>query len=224
MNASRVSLAVALLVAAGGCQNADLLRPETPPESASRGFTPIGGDERAPLTNDTAMRRMEGVRQLDGQPRLDAIDSFLAEFPEARFIADLHQLGGEAELALHRADRAAEAFERALVLTRTDLLGIPLETQLPVQVATARLAAGDEAGALVLLARLSVVEETPQVQQALAYAWGSASTSASYEDWLAQLRDEHLVRAPRFSLPGLQGEDVSLQPAPATIINFWSPT
>lgn len=214
----------ALAVVLAGCQNADLLRPEARQESAARGFTPIGGPERAPLTNDVAMRRMEEIRAAAGQARLDLVETFLGEFAEARFIADLHQLAGEAELGVHRPDRAAEAFDRALVLTRTDLLGVPLEPQLPLQVATAKLASGDRQGALPLLARLSAVEESTQLQQALAWAWGESGSGASYEEWLESVRADYLVRAPRFSLPGLDGEQVALEPAPATIINFWSPT
>lgn len=223
MPRSRI-VGLALLGALVGCQNADLLRPEVRQESSTRGFTPIGEAARSPLTNDTAMRRMEAIREAAGEERLGLIDGFLAEFPEARYIADLHQLGGEAELAANRPDRAAESFDRALVLTRTDLLGIPLETELPVQVATAKLAAGDRDAALLLLAKLSVVDESPRVQQALAWAWGSAGTSISYEEWLAELRAAHLVQAPRFTLPELRGGEVALEPAPATIINFWSPT
>lgn len=213
-----------VLLAAAGCQNADLLRPEASEETGTRGFTPIGAAERAPLTNDIARRRLDEIRGSTGQDRLDRVESFLAEFPEARFIPELHRLAGEAELAADRPGRAADAFDRALVLARTDVLGVPLETELPVQVATARLAAGDIDAALSLLVRVSVVEDSPRVQQAMAWAWGSAATGAPFDEWVAGVRDRYLVRAPVFNLPGLRGGAIALEPAPATIINFWSPT
>lgn len=219
-----IAAATLSLLTAVGCQNADLLRPPVQKESEERGFTPIGAAERAPLTNDVAIRRLGEIRDAAGQDRLDRVETFLIEFPEARYIPELHQLGGAAELAVGRPDRAAEAFERALVLTRTDLLGVPLETELPVQVATAKQAAGDSAGALPLLARVSVVEESPRVQQALAWAWGESATADTFDAWLTGVRDAYLIRAPTFTLPGLQGEAVTLSPAPATIVNFWSPT
>jgi hypothetical protein len=207
-----------------GCQNWDLKRPAESTTGAD-GFTRIGEDPTR-LTNDVAIRRVEGIGAAQGQERLDLIEEFLSDFPQARFIPAVHRLAGEAKLAENRPAEAADDFERALVLTRTDVLGMPLETEIPYQLAMAKLTAGDTDAGLSWLVRTSVVDDSPRVDQALRWAWGEAGSSLDFEVWLAELRDPLLVRAPSFSLPGLLQSQVDLESSlgGATIINFWSPT
>lgn len=219
-----VQLAVVFVVlGAAGCQNWDMLEPE--PEPAGRTFTRLGDDGPEPLTNAVAIRRVEQIKKAIGQARLELVESFIEEFPEARFIPEVHQLRGEGHLAVGAPAEASEAFERALVLTRTDLLGIPLESELPLQLGMAMLSAGRTEEGLGWLARASVVDHSGQMDQALHWAH-SQQTGDEFDPWLAALRGDWLVEAPAFTLPGLLTETVDLERdrGKATLINFWSPT
>lgn len=218
--------ALALAAAAGtGCQNWDLKRPqESAP--ASRSFTPIGEEAPGPLTSDVAMRRLEGIERAAAQERLALVASFMDEFREARLIPQVHRLAGEAHLEVGQPVEAADAFERALVLTRTDVLGIPLDTALPLQLAMARFSAGQAEQGTQWLARTSIADRGPNVMQALRWAHAEQVPSEPLDDWLRKIREPLLQPAPAFTLPGLQQERVSLAQArgTATLINFWSPT
>lgn len=218
-------LAIPLLILVlSACQNWDLRRP---PErmTGADGFTRIGEDSDR-LTNDVAIERVAAIEAAHGQERLDLIAAFLEDFPQARFIASVHRLAGEAELAVDRPAEAALNFERALALTRTDVLGMPLEPEIPYQLAMSKLLAGETDDGLAWLARTSIIDPSERTEQALRWAWGEAGGIPDYDTWLRQLREPLLVRAPSFALPGLLSDQVDLESAlrGATLINFWSPT
>lgn len=219
----RIAIPLLVLVLAG-CQNWDLKRPPERTTGAD-GFTRIGEDANR-LTNDVAIERVAAIREARGQERLDLISTFLEEFPQARFIPDVHRLAGEASMAVDQPGEAAQSFERALVLTRTDVLGMPLEPEIPYQLAMAKILAGETAEGHAWLARTSVIDNSERTEQALRWAWGESGSDLDYATWLRELREPLLVRAPSFALPGLLTEQVDLESAlgGATLINFWSPT
>lgn len=228
-SAAAATLVVALLssVLSAGCQNWDLKRPEQPSESdaAGRSFTPLSG-ERTPLTSDVAWRRLDAIEAAAGERRLELVDRFFEEFPEARRLPQVHRLAGESHLSLGRAESAAAAFERAVVLTRTDLLGVPLETELPLQLGMARIQAGQVDDGIEWLARVSIADHGPRVRQALLWAHAEHAADRPFDEWLASWHERLYTTAPGFSLPGLQQERVDLEQmrGKATLINFWSPT
>lgn len=214
-------------LAAAGCQNWDLKRPDAPAAGdADRSFTPLGEDTRSPLTSDVAWRRLDAIEAASGERRVELVETFLGEFPEARRIARVHRLAGEAWLATEQPGRAADAFERALVLTRTDVLGLPLETDLPLQLGMARLQAGQIEDGIEWLVRTGLADHGPRVQQALRWAHAEHGAEQPFAVWLEERRQPLLTGAPEFSLPGLQQERVALAEVrgKATLINFWSPT
>ena len=220
---SRIAIIVVLVLAAAGCQNWDLLEPEET-GSSSRTFTRLDGDEPQQLTNAVAIRRVREIEQATGAERVELIDEFVEAFPTARMIPQVHRLRGEALLTEAKNPEAAGSFERALVLTRTDLLGMPLESDLPLQLGMALLSAGDSEG-LRWLGRVSLVDHSEQVQQSLRWAHAQEA-NVGFDEWLADLRAEWMVEAPGFDLPGLLSDTVSYSEVRgrATLINFWSPT
>lgn len=218
-------LLVAVLVV--GCtQNWDLLEPEEDGAGGARTFTPIGEEGPGPLTGPVARQRLDEIQAASGEERLELIDGFLGAFQEARLIPQVHRAAGEAHLAAGRAAEAADSFERALMLTRTDLLGLPLEMELPLQLAMAALTAGDRERGLAWLARTTIAESGGGVQQAVAWAHAEVAPGVPVADWVAEIREGVLPRAPTFELPGFQSESVTVPDAEskATLINFWSPT
>ncbi len=216
---------MSVLAFAACTQNWDMLEPEESGAVADeRAFTRLDGAPE-PLTNEIAIERVQAIRGAVGAERVALTESFLQEFPEARRIGEVHRLAGEGHLTAGSAEAAAEAFERALVMTRTDLLGVPLEPALPLQLAMARLSAGHVDAGLEWLARTSVIDHSDRVLQSLRWAhsqYGVGELAA----WLVGLRDAVLTRAPRFTLPGLDADRVGFDPAArrVTLINFWSPT
>ncbi len=219
-------LAIAVILVSA-CQNWDLMRPDEAGGEADRAFTRLGSESRVPLTNALALRRVERITAARGAERLQLAERFFEEFPEARMFGLVHELVGEAHLAADSHEEAAVAFERALTLTRTDLLGIPIESTLPLQLGLAMASAGDLAGGATMLLRASVADRTERLEQALRWAYSNeVSAAASFDDWLQRGRDRVAVIAPEFSLPGLQQAQVDLRPVQnaATLLNFWSPT
>jgi len=214
-------------IAASACQNWDLMRPEVADGPADRAFTRLGPESRVPLTNAVALRRVERIAALTGSERLQLIASFLGEFPEAKMFGRVHELEGEAHLSIGAHEEAVDAFAQALALTRTDLLGIPIESSLPLQLGLAMASAGDLAGGSTMLLRASVADRGEPLDRALRWAYSNDSSNvASFEEWLRQGRDRVAVTAPGFSLPGLQQPEIALGSAlgGATLLNFWSPT
>ncbi len=214
-------------IVVSACQNWDLMRPLDTDGEAGRAFTRLGSASRVPLTNAVALRRLERIAAVNGRERLELVEGFLDEFPEARMFSRVHELRGEAHLAVGDNEEAASAFERALMLTRTDLLGIPIESSLPLQLGLAMASAGDLAGGITMLLRASVADRSEQLDQALRWAYSiDSSSAASFEEWFRQGRDLVALTAPDFSLPGLQQPEVELRSAlhGATLLNFWSPT
>ena len=217
----------ALALASVGCtQNWDLLAPEERAADPARSFTPIGGDRAQPLTGDEARSRLAAILEAEGEERLALVERFLADFREARLIPEVHRAAAEAHLAAGRPAEAADAFERALVVTRTDVLGLPLDTELPLQLAMSALAAGDTGRGLTWLARTTVADEGPRVRQSLAWAHAEVAPERPLEAWLEEIREPVLMPAPRFELPGFQVDSVAVPDSrsKATLINFWSPT
>lgn len=222
-----LSIVALLLLGAVGCtQNWDLLEPGARNEEAARSFTPLGGDGPPPLTGDEARARLAAILEASGEERLARATAFLDEFREARLIPEVHRAAAEAHLAAGRPREAADAFERALVVTRADLLGLPLDTELPLQLAMSALAAGDLERGLTWLARTTLADGGPRVQQSLAWTHAELAPERPFDEWLEEIRGAVLTAAPRFQLPGFQTESVAV-PDPtskATLINFWSPT
>ncbi len=223
----RLILFALAAIAVSACQNWDLLRPMDADGEAGRAFTRLGPASRVPLTNAVALRRLERIAAVNGGERLELVEGFLDEFPEARMFGRVHELRGEAHLAVGDHEAAAGAFERALMLTRTDLLGIPIESSLPLQLGLAMASSGNLAGGATMLLRASVADHGERLDRALRWAYSTDSSSAaSFEEWLQRGRDRVALTAPDFSLPGLQQPKVELRSAldGATLLNFWSPT
>ena len=211
-------------LAMGACQNWDLLRPSET-SADGRSFTRLEDSEPRALTNAVALERIQEIQAAEGRARLELVDAFFGQFPRARMIGEVHRLAGEAHLALGDTAAAAEAFERALLLTRTDLLGLPLEIDLPLQVAMTQLAAGRTDEGLRWLARVSMVDAGERTQQALHWAHAQYG-EGPFERWVDELTASARVAAPGFELPGLQKPTLALpaDAGEATLINFWSPT
>ncbi len=221
-----IPLALAAIVVSG-CQNWDLMRPTEVGEEDDRAFTRLGPASRVPLTNAVALRRVERIAAVNGVERLELVERFLDEFPEATMFGRVHELKGEAHLAAGAHEEAAGSFERALTLTRTDLLGIPIESSLPLQLGLAMASAGDLQGGATMLLRASVADRSERLVQALRWAYSNDSRgAASFDEWFSQGLDRVALTAPDFSLPGLQQPVVDLGSSlnGATLLNFWSPT
>lgn len=214
-------------IAVSACQNWDLMRPQSADVEADRAFTRLGSESRVPLTNAVALRRVERIAAVTGNERLELVESFFNEFPEAKMFGRVHELTGEAHLVTGAHEAAVDAFALALSLTRTDLLGIPIESSLPLQLGLAMASAGDLAGGVTMLLRARVADRGERVDQALRWAYANdAPGVASFEQWLQQGSDRVALVAPEFSLPGLQEPELDLGSAlgGATLLNFWSPT
>jgi len=223
---SAIAAVASSLLLVAGCQNWDLKRPEQ--KTPARAFTRIedGQPQPQPLTNEVALGRLEAIEQADAEDRIQLVKDFFADFPRARLIPQVHQLEGEAYVAQGMPDQAADAFQRALALTRTDVLGLPLEPDLPLQLGMARISAGQYEEGLEWLVRTSIADRSDRVRQALSWAHAQQPNAALFADWLREQRDRFRVSAPGFTLPALAGGTMSLEPGAgkATLLNFWSPT
>ena len=62
---------------------------------------------------------------------------------------------------------ASDAYERALVLTRADITGLPLSTELPLQLALTRLSSGDIESGVDWLLRVSIADRSDRVVEGL---------------------------------------------------------
>jgi hypothetical protein len=214
-----------------GCQNADLLKPakRTPAatdESGERAFTRIGEEAPGPLTSEVAYDWFDRIRAVEGQERLDLIDQFLDSFPAAQRLPLVHQMQGDALAAEQRLAEASDAYERALVLTRTDITGLPLDTELPLQLALTRLASGDVPSGTDWLLRVSIADRGTRVSEGLRWSFSTDRDGAgSFAEWEAEGRAAVAPSAPTFSLPGLLVSEVGLERGhTVTLVNFWSPT
>lgn len=253
------ALVAAALVAAG-CQGMD--RVERPPEVAAgddeavgaaadratrlrRGgdVSTLGEADGSPgrLTVAVATRRLAEIESVRGQERLERIDALVDAYPRAEGLSRLWVLAGEAQQDLERHDRAAEAFERAVALTGTDLLGLPHEPDLAYRVGWARFQAGDRQRGLDWLVRTTFISAHPRVEQALRFfraergrqeqearAGGDPSGTGieDFDAWLRRQRAELAVAAPDFELPGFQRDTFrsSELPGRVRVVNFWTPT
>jgi hypothetical protein len=222
-----------LLLVAGmllaGCQNADLLKPAEPAGSTATGersFTRLGEDDPGPLTSELAYQWLDRIREASGPQRLALIDEFLADFPAGRRIAVVHEMRGDALAAEQQLAEASASYERALMLTRTDITGLPLDTELPVQLALTRLSSGDIVGGVDWLLRTSIADRSDRVIEGLRWGWSSNfREQGTFEDWTRRRRESIAPTPPRFVLPGLLESEVVLEPgAGVTLVNFWSPT
>lgn len=215
-------------LAMAGCQNADLLKPASQAIAApgDRAFTRIGEENPGPLTSEVAYDWFDRIREVDGQARLDRIEEFLVAFPEGRRLAVVHQMQADALAAEHRLGEAADAYERALVLTRSDITGLPLSTELPLQLGLTRLSSGDVAGGVDWLLRVSIADRGDRVTEGLRWAFSTHfGGGGSFEAWQTSRRAALAPPAPAFRLPGLLEAEVGLDPGVAvTLVNFWSPT
>jgi len=215
-------------LALAGCQNADLLKPARQPttESGERAFTRIGEEDPGPLTSEVAYDWFDRIREVDGQARLDRIEEFLVAFPEGRRLAVVHEMRADTLAAERRLAEAADAYERALVLTRADITGLPLSTELPLQLALTRLSSGDIESGVDWLLRVSIADRSDRVVEGLRWAFATHfAAEGPFEAWRSSRFAALAPRAPAFRLPGLLEEYVSLEPGAAvTLVNFWSPT
>jgi len=211
-----------------GCQNADLLKPASKApaaESGERNFTTLGEEAPGPLTSEVAYEWFDRIRAVEGQARLDLIDEFLVVFPAARRIALVHQMQGDALAAEQQLAEASAAYERALALTRTDITGLPLDTELPLQLALTRLGAGDIPSATDWLLRVGIADRE-SVTEGLRWAFSTETDRAvTFDEWQESGRAAVAPQAPNFALPGLLEAEVALAAdTGVTLINFWSPT
>ncbi|NKB88892.1 MAG: hypothetical protein GKS06_11800 [Acidobacteria bacterium] len=229
----RTAACVVMVLALAACRNADLLKPESERAAAAtsdgadeRAFTRIGEEDPGPLTSEVAYDWFDRIGEAGGQERLGLIDEFLEAFPEAGRIAVVHEMQAEALAAEQRLGEASEAYERALVLTRTDITGMPLSTELPLQLARTRLSSGAVDSGIDWLLRTSIADQSDGVMLALQWAYAThASGDDPFDGWWYNGIADVAPGAPTFRLPGLLTEDVGVAPdAGLTLVNFWSPT
>ncbi len=211
-----------------GCQNADLLKPASreTTESAARAFTRIGEEDPGPLTSEVAYDWFDRIREVEGQARLDRLDEFLVAFPEGRRLAVVHEMRADVLAGEQRLGEAADAYERALVLTRADITGLPLSTELPLQLALTRLSSGDIDAGVDWLLRVSIADRSDRVSEGLRWAFATHfGGGVSFAAWRSARFAAIAPRPPTFRLPGLLEEYIGLDPGAAvTLVNFWSPT
>ncbi len=215
-------------LALAGCQNADLLKPASreTAESAERAFTRIGEEDPGPLTSAVAYDWFDRIREVKGQARLDMIDEFLVTFPEGRRLAVVHEMRADVLAGEQRLGEAADAYERALVLTRADITGLPLSTELPLKMALTRLSSGDIDTGVDWLLRVSIADRSDRVSEGLRWAFATHfGGGGSFAAWQNARFAALAPRPPAFRLPGLLEEYAGLDPGAAvTLVNFWSPT
>ena len=171
----RLAAFVVLVLALAGCQNADLFKPERTPEptAGERAFTRLEEEAPGPLTSEIAYEWLDRIREAEGTERLELVGQFLEAFPEARTIAVVHEMQADALAAEDRPAEAAEAYERALVLTRTDITGMPLTTELPLQLALTHLTAGAVPDGTEWLFRTNIADRSERMDQALRWVWST---------------------------------------------------
>ena len=235
---------LALAVVLAGCQNADLLRPQEVelPDQDTRSTefrdtegrldAESGGGAAGRLTADVAQARMRAILASSGAERLRLVEALFLEYPETAGSAELHRLAGEARLALGDHVAAAAALQRVISLLPTDVIGLPMNAALPYQLGLANWLSGNHVAGAEWLVHASVVDSSPQLQEALRWAYVEQAEPTSPtagveggESWRRQQLDKFLVAAPEFELPGLQVETVALVPGEGvTLLNFWSPT
>jgi hypothetical protein len=229
MTLSRNLLPVLAALTVAGCQNADLLKPagqQVTEPGEERAFTRIGEDDPGPLTSELAYDWFDRIRESEGEQKLELINEFLAAFPEAQRLPDVQEMHADALAAERRLGEAADAYERALVMTRTDITGLPLSTELPLQLALTRLSSGDVEAGTDWLLRTSIAERGERVVQGLRWAFANNyRNEGPFDEWQRARRAAIAPAAPPFSLPGLLTTEVALDPGAAvTLVNFWSPT
>ena len=229
----RVTPVLVATVLLAGCQNADLFKPERAAEPAAttggdgeRAFTRIGEEDPGPLTSELAYDWFDRIDEATGQARLDLIDEFMGSFPEAGRIAVVHEKKAEALAAEGRLGEASESYELALALTRTDITGMPLTTELPLQLANTRLSSGAVESGIDWLFRTSIADQSEGLMLALQWAYATHATDGTpFDSWWSDGIAGVAPGAPPFRLPGLLSEQVELDPGSGvTLVNFWSPT
>ena len=225
-------LLIAALGLMAGCQGWDRLDPSPAERSAaSDGFTSLDGKNTGfsglRLTNQVAELRLEQILGSTGEERLEHIDRFVTDFPEARAIPELHRLAGEGHLARDRPLEAAESFRLAVALSGTDILELPPNPELAYQLGWARYLGGELQVALPWLIRASLATDSTQLEEGLRWIHGEQVGSRTpFKAWLQQERLARTVYGPDFGLPGLSQPIIELEAsaADATLLNFWSPT
>ena len=228
MPGSRVLVALvagSLALTAIACQQWDRL--ERPERSTSAPAAPSAGDGAPRLTNAIAVERIGRIESAQGEARIALIDDFLAEFPRAQMIVEVHALRGDALLAIDRPSAAVQAFERAIALSGTDILGLPLDAGLPLQLGTALLRDGRTEDGIGWLVRASLVDREGRSVEALRWVHAEQDdTGVPFETWLDAERDARAVVVPDFVLPGFQTESLRFSESRGrvTMVNFWSPT
>lgn len=233
------TLFVAIIVAA--CQGMDRLEPDQATDRESSGASSergtlldatsspeFGGGGR--LTEEIAARWLLQLRGAGAEERLQLATQFLREYPQSDFIASVHELVGGAYSELGRPQDAADAWERAILMSwpAPDLLQLPLtDLELPYQVGWARFAAGDAQLGADWLIRATFVSDRPQLEQGLRFLYAEFSTpQGSFDEWFRMRRGELAVQAPDFELPGYGFDSLKLSEVASrlTLINFWTPT
>lgn len=221
-------LTLVVLLVPVGCQSWDRLQPDEEEATASVAGSEAGSGAAtgSRLTGAEASRRIAEIEAASGAERLRLIEELTDEFPEARAIPALSRLAGEAHLAAGDAEGAAAAFERAVTLSGTDLLGLPLEAELALQAGWAHLQAGDAEAASGWLVGATFLGGGERLDEMLHWAHDELAPDRELEGWLAAERARRAVEAPGFTLPGLQQQELSLAAlrGEATLINFWAPT
>lgn len=229
------SILLVLCLAMAACTNWDRLEPDRPGDegdATASSFTRLdGADPAVPrsgrLTGQIAAQRIERIQAVGGAERLELIESFLADYPEARMIAEVHRLRGEAQLTEDRPQEAITALRRSLSLVRRDVLDLPLDPLITYQLGMAEFLAGDRETGVDRLLRTSIVDRSQRVMDALRWAYAElGQPGGEFDDWYDEEISTRLVQGPEFELPGLRQESISLAEmrGTATLINFWSPT
>lgn len=237
-----VIAAALLLLAIGGCQGMDRLEPDRVADSTGGGDdepergTVLDGSSRpgygGRLTNEIAGRRIREIEGSEASARLEMATRFVREYPEADYIAYLHELIGDAHSDLGEPAEAAAAWERAVEMSwpAPDILGLPLtNVQLPYEIGWARYEAGEPQVGADWLVRATFVSERPQLEQGLRFVYrelDDEDAGDDFGDWFQQRHDALAPRAPDFELPGYRTESLRLSTVPSrlTLINFWTPT
>ena len=221
----RCAVTLLFLVALVGCQAWDRLEPTDPGGNVAS--TRVDSDEPSDLTTEVAQQRYAEIVAVTGAERVALIKAFFEDLPAARLVAELHRMAGESYLAQENNIDAAGAFERAMVLSGTDIIGLPVDVELAYQLGWARYLAGEVEDGTRMLVRVSIADRSARLIETLRWVHIDRGGGAGgFDAWLDAMLVEEAAVAPDFELPGYQQEQVRLADVRrvATLVNFWAPT
>jgi len=174
------------------------------------------------------MQRMGEINSAaDPEEKLSRLAAFIEQYPRAQLIYQAQVAAAEAHSQLGDAGSAAAAYERAIMLSGTDVLELPHESDLAYRLGWALYQAGEQEEGIDWLVRSTFITDSPQLEQSLQYMHTEQGGEAEdFGKWLAAERASHSVAAPEFTLPGYETDTLQLSEIldRVTLVSFWSPT